>query len=40
VYKGTDRTSNKIVAIKMLSKSTINSDEYLKQGLFEEIKVM
>lgn len=48
MYKGRDEKSGQSVAIKMLSKTVINayqlhfhfSDDYLREGLVSEIKVM
>ena len=49
VYKGRDEKTGVFVAIKMLAKSVINAyfiifnwlrDEYLRDGLVSEIKVM
>jgi serine/threonine protein kinase len=40
VYKGKDIKTNKIFAIKMINKKIIDSDEYLRQSLMNEIKVM
>lgn len=40
VYKGVDDKTKEVVAIKMLSKNLINADEYLREGLMNEIKIM
>ncbi|CAD8120799.1 unnamed protein product [Paramecium sonneborni] len=40
VFKGVDDKTKDLVAIKMLSKSVINEDEYLRDGLMNEIKIM
>lgn len=40
VFRGTDDATGEIVAIKMLPKHLIQSDEYMLQGFFSEIKVM
>jgi calcium-dependent protein kinase len=37
---GIDDSTKTKVAIKMLQKALINSDEYLREGLMSEIKVM
>jgi calcium-dependent protein kinase len=40
VFMGIDDSTKTKVAIKMLQKALINSDEYLREGLMSEIKVM
>lgn len=40
VFKGVDDKTKELVAIKMLKKSTINEDDYLREGLMNEIKIM
>lgn len=40
MFKGKVDKTNDLVAIKMLAKSIINSDEYLREGLLSEIKIM
>ena len=40
VYKGHDKDTKQIVAIKMIPKTIINSDDYLKEGLWSEIRIM
>ncbi|CAK66613.1 unnamed protein product (macronuclear) [Paramecium tetraurelia] len=40
VYKGVNEKTGEKVAIKMLSKSVINADDYLREGLIQEIKIM
>lgn len=40
VFKGKVDKTHDLVAIKMLAKSIINSDEYLREGLLSEIKIM
>lgn len=40
VFKGQDEKSKEVVAIKMLNKALINDDEYLRDGLMNEIKIM
>jgi serine/threonine protein kinase len=40
VFKGVDEKSKELVAVKMLSKSVINEDEYLRDGLMNEIRIM
>lgn len=40
MFKGVDEKSKELVAVKMLSKSVINEDEYLRDGLMNEIKIM
>ncbi|CAD8190461.1 unnamed protein product [Paramecium pentaurelia] len=40
VFKGQDEKTKEFVAIKMLSKAVINEDEYLREGLMNEIKIM
>ncbi|CAD8163035.1 unnamed protein product [Paramecium octaurelia] len=40
VFKGTNEKTGEKVAIKMLSKSVINADDYLREGLIQEIKIM
>lgn len=40
VFKGHDEKSKEVVAIKMLNKALINEDEYLREGLMNEIKIM
>ena len=40
MFKGVDEKTKEVVAVKMLSKSVINEDEYLRDGLMNEIKIM
>ncbi|CAK56585.1 unnamed protein product (macronuclear) [Paramecium tetraurelia] len=40
VFKGQDEKTKEWVAIKMLKKAVINEDEYLRDGLLNEIKIM
>ncbi|CAD8048740.1 unnamed protein product [Paramecium primaurelia] len=40
VYKGVNEKTGEKVAIKMLNKSVINADDYLREGLIQEIKIM
>ncbi|CAD8106591.1 unnamed protein product [Paramecium sonneborni] len=40
VFKGLDEKTKELVAIKMLSKQVINEDDYLREGLMNEIKIM
>ena len=40
VYKGKVNETKEIVAIKVLQKEVINQDEYLLEGLMQEIKIM
>ncbi|KAM3142202.1 hypothetical protein pb186bvf_005611 [Paramecium bursaria] len=40
VYKGVNEKTQEKVAIKMLSKEVINADDYLREGLISEIKIM
>lgn len=40
MFKGQDEKSKEVVAIKMLNKALINDDEYLRDGLMNEIKIM
>lgn len=40
MFKGQDEKSKEVVAIKMLNKALINEDDYLRDGLMNEIKIM
>lgn len=40
VFKGTKTTTGEVVAVKMLNRKTIDSDEYLRQALFSEVAFM
>lgn len=40
VFKGHDEKNKEVVAIKMLNKALINEDDYLREGLMNEIKIM
>ncbi|CAD8197134.1 unnamed protein product [Paramecium octaurelia] len=40
VYRGREEKTGVKVAIKVLNKSVINADDYLREGLISEIKVM
>lgn len=40
VYKGHDDTNSRAVAVKVLSKKKIDRDEYTKNTVFLEIKIL
>jgi serine/threonine protein kinase len=40
VFKGKDMKANRVVAVKMIQKTKIDADPYLRQSLMNEIKVM
>lgn len=40
VYVGVSDITGEEVAVKILNKSSIDADDYLKRALFSEIKIM